>query len=60
MLLHVVGCDQIAANVADFLELLLLVAALVDEVNMLHVHLLLLEDLATVFPATDIVPPGIP
>jgi len=60
MLLHVVGGDQVAADVADLLELLLLVAALVDQVDVLHVHLLLLEDLLAVVPAAHVVSPGIP
>ena len=60
MLLHVVGGDEVAADVADLLELLLLVAALVDEVDVLHVHLLLLKHLPAVVPPADVVTPGIP
>lgn len=60
MLLHVVGRDEVATDVADLLQLLLLVATLVDEVDVLHVHLLLLKHLPTVFPAAHVVPPGVP
>ena len=55
MLLHVVGGDEVAADVADLLELLLLVAAFVDEVDVLHVHFLLLEQLSAVVPPAHVV-----
>ena len=60
MLLHVVGGDEVAADIADLLELLFLVAALVDEVHVLHVHLLLLEHLLARVEAAHVVAPRIP
>ncbi len=60
MLLHVVGGDEVAADIADLLELLFLVSALVDEVHVLHVHLLLLEHLLARVEAAHVVAPRIP
>jgi hypothetical protein len=60
MLLHVVGGDKVAADIADLLELLFLVSALVDEVHVLHVHLLLLEHLLARVEAAHVVAPRVP
>jgi hypothetical protein len=60
MLLHVVGGDEVAADIADLLELLFLVSALVDEVHVLHVHLLLFEHLLARVEAAHVVAPRIP
>jgi hypothetical protein len=60
MLLHVVGGDEVAADIADLLELLFLVSALVDEVHVLHVHLLLLEHLLARIEAAHVVTPRVP
>ena len=60
MLLHVVGGDEVAADIADLLELLFLVSALVDEVHVLHVHLLLLEHLLARVEAAHVVAPRVP